>query len=240
LLPVCVGVHQRQGLFEAGTRLKLVAAVQEQLREGQDGDRVLRLLQDGALVHGDGALVLALQLVQTRERHERAPLCCAAAARTLLEVPDESVELAVALAIELRESSERELRAGLCEHDRGVTRDERFAVRRVAGPLLGLRLCDLRRSGSPRARPRLGRCSRSGPPLLAPLRVELSVGRLRRCRRAQKRDEEPQRPRLHSFSVRARPRCGHNPAISRLETASFEGWPGLTLPSSAAPAVELR
>ncbi len=163
LLQVDAGLEQGQRLLQLGAGARLVAAIRLELSERQHRRRLLGLVGDGLLVGADGVVVAPVLLVDAGERHPRRPGVRPPGGGALLEVVDELLQVAVALAVELPEPLERERLARLREHDAGVAGDERVGAGAALGPprppcrLLRSRLAGAGLDGGARpGAPRLG------------------------------------------------------------------------------------
>jgi hypothetical protein len=169
-----VGLRREQGqrLLVAGERVGRVAAVLVQVGEREDGGGVAGLERHGLPERLDGVVDAAVDAVQARQRHGGRILVGPGLRGALLEVGDELGDVAVALAVQLRQALQRERRPRLRQDDAGVPL-EQHGLRRASR---GGRGGPWRRRGTEHP-PRLGTVHGARRGAMPSVRVEILPGR---------------------------------------------------------------
>ena len=205
LLLVGLRREQRQRLLVAGARLGEVPPVLVEARERLDRHGIRALDGDGLLVGLDGVVGAAVDLVEAREGDGRRVLVGARLRRARLEVDHQLRDVAVALAVELRQALERKRGARLRQGDARVALDEHGL--RGARRLVRLPAGSRGRPVAPCRRPASARAQRR--PVMPTGRVEVLRTRRRRRRHGRgerQRDHGEHAGGAHSVSLDAKKR----------------------------------
>ncbi len=148
LLAIGVVLERGQRLLEARARRRPLSLRSFNMRaSATTGDRVLRVLADGALVGRLRPLGVALQFLEARDRDQRRVARRAARLRPLGQIGEQPIELPVALSVQLEQALQRKVGARLGQDDAGVALDQGLAARTLGVRLVALGRLDGRRGG---------------------------------------------------------------------------------------------
>ena len=167
--------QERQGLFVVASRAARVAAIRFERSERQPRRSARRAL-------ANRVREAAVLLEETRERELRAPGLGRRGLCSPLEVLDDFLEVAVALACELRQTLDGKWGGGLRQDDRGIAGNERIGRRRLRWRIAARRVHAFMRGRPNRLRLRFAS---------AACRAEVGPS-LRRACRNHRRDGEQQ------------------------------------------------